>query len=186
MSIDNQEITINLDAKRLVAITLLAVISIYTIYSYSIALFAFINVDANPPFIRVTSHNTYDTSNVQTDSFARGTTARVKASVEKASDYFTVAPAYTSFTESTTSKISVIVYYEDGGVINILKIQSKSVTLQPGVPYNIQLDFTIPSNAVTGTHYYAKIFVWDEYLPSGDNIRDLTYPVATSKMFSAT
>ncbi len=186
MSIDNQEITINLDAKRLVAIGLLAVISIYTVYSYSIALFAFINVDSNPPFIRVTSHNTYDTSNVLKDSFARGTTARVKASVEKASDYFTAAPAYTSFTEPTTSKISVIVYYEDGGVINILKIQTTSVTLQPGVPYNIQLDFTIPSTAVTGTHYYAKIFVWDEYLPSGDNIIDWGNSVATSKMFSAT
>jgi len=42
MSFRNNEFIVTIDAKRVVAITLLAVISVYTWYSYAIALFAFI------------------------------------------------------------------------------------------------------------------------------------------------
>jgi hypothetical protein len=54
------------------------------------------------------------------------------------------------------------------------------------VPYQIQLDTSIPTNAVTGANYYAKIFVWDDYLPSGgDSIIDEGNSVSTEKGFSA-
>ena len=165
MSINNQEITINLDAKRLVAITLLAVISIYTLYSYSVALFAFIAPDNTTPFLRVTNFDSYDTSNTLEDTFAIGATARVKATVEKATDYFTIPPAYTSISGTTTAKISVSIYYDNAGTTKILKFYTTSVTLTPGVPKNIQID--VPTS--TAGTYRAKIFVWDTYLPTGGN-----------------
>ena len=186
MSINNQEITINLDAKRLVAITLLAIISIYTLYTYSIALLAYQVPGPTSPQIAVDVFNTYTTSDVQVDSFLRGTTARVKTRLEKATSY---AVPYTVLSESSTVKVSIAVYYDDSGVFNLLKFYTSTVVLQPGVPYNLNLDFKIPSGAVTGANYHAKVFVWDDYLPN--TITNQIDPVNSAvtvpeKVFSAT
>lgn len=186
MSIDNQEITINLDAKRLAAITILAVISIYTLYTYSIALLAYEVPGPTSPQIVVDVFNSYTTGNVQVDSFVRGTSGRIKANLEKATSY---AVPYTVLSDPSTVKVSIAVYYDDGGVVKILKFWTKSVVLEPGVPYGIDLDFSIPTNAVTGANYYANIFVWDDYLPSGGTSQiDPTNSAITvpQKNFSAT
>ena len=176
MTINNTEITINLDAKKLVALTLLTILSIYTLYSYSTALYAFIAPNNSTPFVRVTDFDSYDTSNTLKATFTVGQTARVKGTVEKATGYYTTAPAYTSIYGTTATKISVSIYYDNSGTVEILKFSTAAVTLTPGVPYNIQLDHSVSS---TGT-YYAKIFVWDDYLPSGGNtVIDTTGSVAT-------
>ena len=112
--------------------------------------------------------------------------ARVKTRLEKATSY---AVPYTVLSDPSTIKVSIAVYYDDSGELNILKFYTKTVVLQPGVPYNINLDFGIPSGGVTGANYYAKVFVWDDYLPNP--ITNQIDPVNSAgtvpeKVFSAT
>ena len=181
MSIDNQEITINLDAKRLVAIALLTVISIYTLYTYSIALLAFVAPESTRT-IGVTNFNTYDTGNNLENQFNLGDIVRVKATVERAGAYNT--PVYTVISDSQTVKIVIIVFYYDTGVIVPMEYWTESMSLQPGVPYNIQFDTRIPTEGVSGNWYRIKIFVWDDYLPSGGaNQIDVTNSVPLEQEF---
>lgn len=182
MSIDNNEIVVTLDMKRILAISLLAVISIYTIYSYSVALFAFVAND-NTVLFRVTNFDTYTTGDVQQDSFTLGTNVRVKASIEKATAY--TNPSYSVISDPTTCKVSVIVYYDDSGVVNPIGFYTGTVTLQPGISEDIQLDVKVPNDGVTGANYYAKVFVWDDYLPGGgEDIIDHGNSVAVIKNFT--
>ena len=186
MSIDNQEITINLDTKRLIAIGILTIISLYTLYTYSIALLAFV-APTSTPSVGVTTFNTYTTGNVQVDTFTRGTTGRIKATFEKATAYN--SPSYSVISDPETVKVSIAVYYDDSGVVKILKFYTTTMTLTPGVPQNLNVDFSIPSSGVTGANYYANVFVWDDYLPSGGTTQiDTTNSAGTvpQKVFSAT
>jgi hypothetical protein len=159
----NNEITINLDAKKIVAITLLTILSVYTLYTYSAALYAFVAPD-NTKLVRVTNFDAYDPSDNSPANFAVGTTVTVKASVERATAY--TSPSYSVVSSTSTAKITVSVYYANAGTIEILNFYTASVTLTPGVPHNINL-----AKSVTKTgSYTAKIFVWDDYLPSGGNV----------------
>jgi hypothetical protein len=168
----------------LVAITLLAILSIYTLYSYSTALYAFISPTVSPA-IGVTTYNTYTTADVQVDTFARGANARIKATLEKATWYLV---PYAEFTEPSYVKVSIAVYYTDTGVVKLVKFYTTSMTLQPGVSQTVNVDFQVPSSGLTGS-YSANIFVWDDYLPSGgvDQI-DTTNSAGTvpQKVFTVT
>lgn len=182
----NNEITINLDAKKIVAITLLTILSVYTLYTYSTALYAFVAPTATPS-IGVTTFNSYTTADVQADTFARGSNARIKVTLEKASAYNT--PSYSVISESSTVKAIVNVYYEDGGVVKILQFYTASYTLQPGVAKSFNVNFEIPTDGVTGANYKATVFVWDTYLPNDVTTQiDLTNSAGTVplKTFSAT
>ena len=184
MSIDNQEITINLDAKRLAAITILAVISIYTLYTYSIALLAFVAPEASRT-IGVTTLATYDTNNNPETQFDLGDIVRIKATVEKATAYNN--PVYSVISDPQTVKVVLIVYYLDTGVRVPIEFWTQTMSLQPGVPKNIQFDIKIPTDGVQGNFYRVKILVWDDYLPGGGfYLIDETNSVPTEQEFEVT
>ena len=164
MSIDNQEITINLDAKRIAAIAALAVISIYTLYTYSVALFAFIApFPGDTPL--ATTINCYDQYGATPGSFSKGSTITVKGHVERATAYFDVPTnaTYVNFSDDLSCLVFITIMDDYNMPVYYYKY---SITLSPGEIFNYQRTYTIPTDASSGP-YMAKVLVWTTNLPDG-------------------
>ena len=183
MSTNDEGIVVTIDAKRLIAITILAVITISTLYSYIIALFAFIAPYPGTYLFDVPEADTYDTSNVLEDTFSKGSTVRVKAKVEKATDYYT-NPAYTSYTSiSGLSSYRVFIQINDPDN-QPYKSCYTAVDLDglaPGESKQYTANFYIDSGAATG-HYRVDVYVWSDKLPDGSSLT----PTVESFMFWVT
>ena len=170
MSFNDEEIVVTIDAKRLIAIGLLAIITVATLSSYIIALLAWVAPDASY-LTKVTDLDTYEGA-VQKSIFDPGDTVTVKATIEKATAYS--SPSYTVVSGSTVARVFVVVYYDDGSKYTLLHYYSTSTTLTPGVPFNVQTQFKLSSGAPTGAGYHTKCLVWSTNLPDGDTLSDWT------------
>lgn len=192
MSIGNDEIVVTLDAKRVVAITLLAVISIYTFYSYAIALFAFIAPYPNTYPIQVTAASitndgtTYNLPPSSPLSFARGTSVAIEATVMRAEGYYNdYYHTSSTYWQSENAYSSSYPYYWNGDYwdsqleftvyITILDSNDKPVgfytathTFEPGEPHTFTHSESIGSGFATGV-YTAKVLVWTGSLPDGES-----------------
>ena len=168
MSTNDEEIVVTIDAKRLIAIGLLAILTVATLSSYIIALLAWEALDADY-LTRVQDLDTYEGAG-QTSAFDPGDTVTVKATVEKATAYSN--PSYTVVYGTSAARVFVIVYYDDGSKYTLLHYYSASPTLTPGVPFNVQTQFTLSSGAPTGAGYHAKCLVWSSDLPNGVTLSD--------------
>lgn len=172
MSTNDEEIVVTIDAKRLIGIGLLAILTVATLSSYIIALLAW--VAPNTDYLtRVEGLDTYEGTG-QTSTFDPGDTVTVKATVEKATAYYTSFPSYTTVLDTSASRVFVIVYYDDGSKYTLLHYYSTSTTLTPGVPFNVQTQFKLSSGAPTGAGYHTKCLVWSTNLPNGDTLSDWT------------
>lgn len=170
MSFNDEEIVVTIDAKRLIAIGLLAILTVATLSSYIIALLAWVAPD-NSYLTKVTDLDTYEGA-VQKSTFDPGDTVTVKATIEKATAYS--SPSYTVVSGTTDARVFMIVYYDDGSKYTLLHYYSKSTTLTPGVPFNVQTQFKLSSGAPTGAGYHTKCLVWSTNLPNGDTLSDWT------------
>jgi len=180
MSTNDEGIVVTVDAKRLIAITILAVITISTLYSYIIALFAFVAPYPGTYLFDVKEADTYDTSNVLEDTFSKGSTVRVKAKVEKATDYYTTMPppyTYTSLSGLTSYRVYITIKAPDDSVV---KFYTDTGSFAPGgsVPYTV--DAYIASGAPAGT-YNVQVLVWSDKLPDGSShtptVEEFTFTV---------
>ena len=168
MSLNDEEIVVTIDAKRLIAIGLLAILTVATLSSYIIVLLAW--VAPNDSFLtQVNSIETYKGA-VSTSTFSPGDTVTVKATIEKATAY--TSPSYTVVSETSTARIFIVVYYDPGTGVRPLHYYTTTTTLTPGVPFNVQTLFTLSSSAVLSAEYYVHCLVWDTYLPVGDTLAD--------------
>jgi len=169
MSTNDEGIVVTIDAKRLIAITILAVITISTLYSYIIALFAFIAPYPGSYLFDVKEADTYDTSDVLEDTFSKGSTVRVKAKVEKATDYYT-NPAYTSYTSiSGSSPYRVFIQIQDPSQKAVKSCYTATGSLAPGESKQYTVDFKIDSSAAAGP-YTVFVLVWSDKLPGGSSL----------------
>lgn len=168
MSFNDEEIVVTIDAKRLIAIGLLAILTVATLSSYIIALLAWVAPN-NSYLTEVRDLDTYEGA-VQTPTFDPGDTVTVKATVEKAIGYYTSFPSYTTVLDTSASRVFVIVYYDDGSKYTLLHYYSTSTTLTPGVPFYVQTQFKLSTGAPTGAGYHAKCLVWSSDLPNGDTL----------------
>jgi len=172
MSTNDEGIVVTIDAKRLIAITILAVITISTLYSYIIALFAFVAPWPDTylyPFDA--SGDTYDTSNNEEDEFSKGSTVRVKATVEKAIGYYTNKPPdYTSYTSiSGSSSYRVFIQINDPDNNPYKSCYTTTGSLIQGGSEEYTANFYIDSGAAAGT-YRVDVLVWSDKLPDGSSL----------------
>jgi hypothetical protein len=180
MSFNDKEIVVTIDAKRLMAIAILTVITVSTLYSYIVALFAFVApYPGTYPF--EASGDTYDTSNNLQSTFSRGSTVRVMATVEKSTGYYTNAPpdytSYTSISGSSSYRVFIQVLDSNTPAQPYKSCYTTTGSLTQGGTKQYTADFTIGSGASTG-HYTVLVLVWSDKLPNG---RSLT---PTVEMFS--
>jgi len=167
MSTSDEGIVVAIDAKRLIAITILAVITVGTLYSYIMALFAFIA--PNPgTYLFEASGDTYDTSNNLQGTFSRKTIVRVKATVEMATAYYTYSPPdYTSYTSlSGASPYRVFIQIIDPDDQPYKSCYTATGSLTPGGSKEYTADFYLDLGAPTGD-YTVLVYVWSDKLPDG-------------------
>jgi hypothetical protein len=165
MSDQNSELVISLDAKRIIALSLITVFSIFTIYSYITALFAFVAPSEGLP-LNINSVVTSNINGTSKSSFSRGSTVLINATVEKAVQYL-YSYSYYNFSGSTDYLLMVKVQYK--GVDVFFGFVADSLT--PGVPLSRGLGFRIPNSASTGT-YKVYVYVWSTWLPDGNVLAD--------------
>ena len=151
---------------RLIAKTILAVITLSTLYSYVIALFAFI-APSPGEFLFQADSGLYDTSNNPlTPPVSRGTSVRVIATVEKATHYWnTPAPGYTSIVGTTSYRVFITIKASDDSVV---RSYTTTGSLAPGDSKQYTVDANIASGAPTGT-YNVQVLVWSDKLPDGSS-----------------
>jgi hypothetical protein len=173
MSFNDEEIVVTIDAKRLIAIGLLAILTVATLSSYIIALFAW-QADWNTdPLLKVMNLETQTSGGSPETTFSAGDTVKVEATIEKASAYSN--PSYTVLTQSTTARIFIVVYYDPGTGVRPLHYYTTTRDLDPGEPELVETQFKLSSSAASGTNkYYVHCLVWDSYLPNGDTLTDWT------------
>jgi len=170
MSTNDEEIVVTIDAKRLIAIGLLAILTVATLSSYIIALLAWVAPNNNY-LTMVTDLDTYEGTG-QSSTFDPGDTVTVKATVEKATAYYHSFPSYTQISGTSAARIFIVVYYDSHTGVQPLHYYTTTTTLTPGVPFNVQTQFTLSSSAEDSVEYYVHCLVWDTYLPDGDTLVD--------------
>ena len=163
--VDEREIVIELDSKRLLVLGLVLAVGALSFYTYVIALFAFISPAQDLP-LDITGVATYDTGDILTPSFSRGSTLRIKADVEKAWGYhypYYVPPDYYDFSGDTGYRIIFAVMDNQG---RPFFFDSSSESLSPGDSTTTSFDYNIPSKASVGT-YTIRVMAWSDWLPPG-------------------
>jgi len=170
MSFNDEKIVVTIDAKRLIAIGLLAILTVATLSSYIIALFAWQATNYDDPLLKVMNLETQTSGGSPETTFSAGDTVKVEATIEKASSYSN--PSYTVLTQPTTARIFIVVYYYPHTGRQPLHIYTTIKTLTPGVPFNVQTQFKLSSSATASSDYYVHCLVWDNYLPDGEDLVD--------------
>ena len=185
MSSEGGEIVLTIDLRRLLALSVIFILTVVTAGSYLIALFAFIAPSEEIP-LQVTSVATYDTSDVSETFFARGSTVRIKATVEKAtgyyyntySYYYPYYNTYTYYYPYTYYDYTYYYYYDHVDttyriIIAVMDSNNRPVffesttkTIWPGQSLVTSYDYAISSGASTGT-YTIRVMTWSDWLPHG-------------------
>lgn len=160
-------IVIDLDSKRLLVLVVILAVSVFSIYGYITALFAFIAPSEEFP-LDVTSVGTFDTGDSSKTSFPRGDTVRIKATVEMATGYYyNYVPSYYYYYDFVgTISYRIIVAVRDGdGAPFFFTYQIRNIS--PGDIQVTSYDYTIPFTA-SKENYTIRVMVWSDWLPDGD------------------
>ena len=137
------------------AVLLLSIVIGIMIFSYLGALFAFISPS---PELRWNASISY----INDIAFNPGETVTVNGFIEEGTQYYLLGNYY-DFQASETTRWFVIIIDP-----NKQPIHFETGTLAAiGDQTLDQFSFDLPSNAVSG-QYRVRVFVWTDYLPSGD------------------
>jgi hypothetical protein len=177
--VDEREIVIELDSRRLIVLGLVLAVGFVSFYTYVVALFAFISPSQDLP-LDITGVATYDTGDISKTSFSRGSTLRIKADVEKAWGYY--YPYYYSsdyyyFYGGTGYRVIFAVMDNQG---RPFFFDSSSGSLSAGGSQTTSFDYKIPSGASVGI-YTIRVMAWSDWLPPGvvlaPDVEEITFEV---------
>ena len=174
MSSEKKEITINLTTKRILALSILTIISFAAVWTYGMALLAYWTPTPDLS-MRVNSVNTYDTGDVAKMSFSRGSTTRIKATIEMATTYWVY---YYYFVSSESYRVIFTVTDSQNRPVYFSSVTG---TINPGQVKVHSVDYAIPAGADTGT-YTVKVYIWSDFLSSGEALA----PMGGSVTFTVT
>jgi len=169
---EHKEISITLDSKKIIIISIILLASIFSSLTYFQALFAFIAPSQDYP-LDITGVSTHDTANNPKTSFYIGYKVRIKTIVEYATDYYAFLPTnytYFNFVSPVTYKIN---YTVTDGSNNPVTFPETVQTISPGSSQEIIYDYTIASGSGT---YKVIVMVWDnDGVPLTQDTREVTF-----------
>jgi len=159
MSYTNREITININTKRLIALSIIGIITLVSVGSYIIALLAFVSPTEELRWEAEVVDFVYYWGSSQS-SFNPGDEIVIKGAVIEGDSWGPYAYAF--------NPISV------RWIINVKGPYYEAVYFTSGTNssadgnFNIpDVRFTLPSDAANG-QYTARLMLWTGWLPSGD------------------
>ena len=149
---------ISIDGRKFVGFSLILVISIFTVATYLIALYAFVAPSEDFP-LDVVNIGTYDAGDNPSASFSRGDTVTINATVEMATHYYYNLP-YTLDNNSFTADVSyrVIIAVRDKNNQPVyFKYSAKTISV--GQQQETSYPYKIGSTAVKG-QYTVEVMAW--------------------------
>ncbi len=166
MKSNRNEVTIELDFKKIIVLSLIGISVISTVGTYIIALLAFDSPSQDFRF-KGGVDSIMDYYFYFETSFSKGDIVRITGIVLGADRYF-VFPSYYYYFVSTTSV---------RWIVGVLDPNDMPVHFESGTLNNIGsgdnalpvISFTLPSNAASGT-YTIRVMGWTGFLPSGDTV----------------
>jgi hypothetical protein len=171
------EIVIELTPKKVLALSLLVIVSLGAVYSYVVAIFAF-EAPSQDLSMRFNSVGTFDTSNVAKTAFAKGDTVRIKVQFEMADYYWSAPSDYYYFSSGESYRL---IYTVSDGSGTPVYFTSSTGTMSAAQVSNLFSDYVSLSSATAGT-YTVKVYLWSDWLPSGEALA----PAAGSTTFTIT
>lgn len=157
------DIVISLDSKRLIAIGLVAIVTVLSLTSYMVALTSFVSPSQEFRFKGETS-DIWDQYYSITSSFNPGSTVIINGTLYSADRYL---PYLYTFTGTVNVRWFVTVMDPNDLPIHFATDTISSLGLvNQTLP---DVSFTIPSDAVNGV-YTVRVMIWSGYLPSGDTL----------------
>jgi len=157
-----REIVIEIDAKRLIAIVLVAVIAVGALISYIGSLASFIAPSQELPLDITTAFSADQTGNPKS-TFSRGELVLINATIEMAyAYYFGDTTSYYYFTTPTKFLLLIQVMYGNTPVFMGFVVEE----ISPGETESAGIGYRIPDDAPTGT-YKVKVMVWSNWLDEG-------------------
>ena len=167
MKSNRNEITIELDFKKIIVLSLIGISVISTVGTYIIALLAFDSPSQDFRF-KGGVDSIMDYSYYFSTSFSKGDIVRITGIMLGADRYFDFPRSYYYYFVSTTSV---------RWIVGVLDPNDMPVHFETGILDNIGIgddtlpviSFTLPSDAASGT-YTIRVMGWTGFLPSGDTV----------------
>lgn len=159
------DIVFTIDSKRLVALGILAIVSVLSVTSYMVALSQFTSPSEEFRF-QGDVHNISDYYFALSSSFSAGETVRITGIVLYADEYWD-DPNYYSFVGTISVKWIVIVLDP-----NHLPVHMESGTLTGAGQLDQEIpevSFELPGSAASGS-YIIRVMAWSDWLPTGDTL----------------
>lgn len=160
-------ISIEITPKKILVISILALLTVSVSYSYVVALMAFVAPSSSFP-LDIIETDTFDESNTTQSSFSRGVLVKINCTIEMGLSYVNFPWSYDYFNFVDDSSYRVIVTVMDSQKMPVF-INFMQKTISIGEDQISIFEYNIASNAATGT-YTANILVWSDWLPSGKSL----------------
>jgi hypothetical protein len=162
--IQNKDVTIELNAKRIVALIAIIGITLFSAYTYIIALYAFDAPSQDLP-LQVTNLEILE-NNVTQSSFSVGDTVTLNSTIEKALSYMYFPFSYDYFYFSGGTPFKLIVTIEDASHQPVFFF-SLDGSIATGGILEYSVDYLIKAGSSTGV-YTVNVLLWSDWLPDGD------------------
>ena len=166
---------ITLSGKKMLSLVIIASLTIAIVYTYVVALLAFVAPSETFP-LEVVQLDTLDFSNATASSFNQGDKVRVNITVEMAHAYYVNFPIsyyYTDFLDDTSYR--VIVTIMDPNKMPVFFASDINTVYPSGVDVYIY-DYTVSGSASLG-EYTVRVMVWSDWLPGGLALSELAKEV---------
>ena len=162
--IHNKDVTIELNAKKIVAIIAIIGITLFSAYTYIIALYAFDAPSQDLP-LQVTDLEILE-NNTAKSSFSIGDTVTLNSTIEKAVIYLYFPFSYEYFNFSGVTPFKLIITVEDESHQSVF-LSSLDGSIATGGIEEYSTDYLIKPGSSTGV-YTVNVLLWSDWLPNGD------------------
>lgn len=170
MTEDSGEIVITLDFKKLFALSLLAIITLVSVYTYITVLLAW-DAPTEEISVQVDGFDTYDIYGLETQ-FNPGEQLDLEVWAETAEQYW-LPPSYEDFVGNITFRI-IVTIFDPNGAPMLCESCTSSLEALDTWNYFLKADmmgsyYQIPTDAVASDQYKIRIVFWSDWLPGGES-----------------
>ena len=171
-------VLISVSGRKLVGFGLIFVISIFTVVTYLIALYAFIAPSVDFP-LDVVNVGTYDAGGNPSSSFSFPDTVTINVTVEMATHYYFNLPSSDnySFNADVSYRVIIAIRDKNNQIADDCKYVSKTISV--GDTQETSFSYQVEKKDVTG-QYTVEVMAWaDTGEPLTPSLEDVTYNIVS-------
>lgn len=169
MTEDSGELVITLDFKKLFALSLLAIITLVSVYTYIVVLLAW-DAPTEEISVQCLGYDMADNYGANKTQFNPGDLFNLRVNSETAEQYW-LPPSYENFVGDINYRIIITIFDPDDTPM-LCASDTGSLSADTSQFHYLENDmlgyfYQIPSDAVASTDYKVRVVFWTEWLPGG-------------------